>query len=81
MEYSTKEFATEVTKRLLGDLKCTDRVLEHWRNNEESERFRPHRYDDQVAVYTDEQIPDAIKRFMKHKKKIRILLLMKSLLN
>lgn len=69
MEYSTKEFAAEVTKRLPGDLKCTDRILEHWRNNEESERFMPHHYVDNIAVYTDEQIPDAIKRFLKHKKK------------
>lgn len=69
MEYSTKEFAAEVTKRLPGDLKCTDRNLEHWRNNEESERFMPHHYVDSIAVYIDEQIPDAIKRFLKHKKK------------
>ena len=50
MEYTTKEFANELT--------CSVRTLEDWRSKR-SMKLLPARYDGRKAIYTSEQIPIA----------------------
>ena len=52
MEYTTKNFATE--------LNCSVRTLEDWRSKR-SMKLLPARYDGRKAIYTSEQIPIARK--------------------